>query len=157
MFTAADFVSGSAQFNLRSGPAPGFGSKKPWPKPCLNSRGVFRARGRQFEMQKTKLQGFSGGVLRWYYVGIEQRRCSSHAVRFPDVFAVSSLSLHNNKYVYRSIRSVFVLTVSTACQKRNDNAVGQPAGPRWTRCHRCPTAFPSQIARWRNLPLVAAS
>src|ERR1022692_1036665 len=53
--------------------------------------------------------------------------------------------------------SVFVLKVSAVCQKRNDSAVGQAAGPQWTRCHRGPTAFPSPIARWRNRPLVVAS
>src|ERR1700720_4158838 len=53
--------------------------------------------------------------------------------------------------------SAFVLTVSAICQKRNDSAVGQPADPQWTRCRRFPTAFPSPIARWRNLPRVAAS
>src|ERR1039458_6487141 len=53
--------------------------------------------------------------------------------------------------------SVFVLKVSAVCQKRNDSAVGQAAGPQWTRSHRGPTAFPSPIARWRNLPRVAAS
>ena len=52
---------------------------------------------------------------------------------------------------------MLVLTVSTVCRKRNDNAVGQPAGPQWTGCHRCPAAFPSQTARSRNLPPVAAS
>src|ERR1039458_9639211 len=53
--------------------------------------------------------------------------------------------------------SVFVLKVSAVCQKRTDSAVGQAAGPQWTRCHRGPTAFPSPIARWRNRPLVVAS
>src|SRR5664279_2414953 len=50
-----------------------------------------------------------------------------------------------------------ILTVSAICQKTTDSAVGQPAGPQWTRCRRGPTAFPSPIARWRNLPRVAAS
>src|ERR1019366_5546825 len=49
------------------------------------------------------------------------------------------------------------LQFSAICQKTNDNAVGQAAGPQWTRCHRGPTAFPSPIARCRNLPRVAAS
>src|ERR1035441_6352894 len=50
-----------------------------------------------------------------------------------------------------------ILTVSAICQKRNDSVVGQRADLQWTRYRRCPTAFPSPIARWRNLPRVAAS
>src|SRR5581483_4123828 len=55
------------------------------------------------------------------------------------------------------IGSVFVLTVSVVCQRKNDSAARQGAGPRWTRCRRFPTAFPDRIARWRNLPPAAAS
>ena len=55
------------------------------------------------------------------------------------------------------IRSALFPTVSAVCQKTIDTAVGQRAGPQWTRCRRFPTAFPSLIARWRNLPRVAAS
>src|SRR5450432_2989891 len=53
-------------------------------------------------------------------------------------------------------RSALRPTASAVCQKTTYNAVEQPAGPQWTRCHRCPTAFPSLTARWRNLPRVAA-
>src|SRR5581483_5664580 len=51
----------------------------------------------------------------------------------------------------RLSQSWFVVTVSAICQKRNDSVVGQLAGPRWTRYRRGPTAFPSRLARWRNL------
>jgi hypothetical protein len=45
------------------------------------------------------------------------------------------------------IRSELFPTASAVCQKKIDNAVGQCAGPQWTRCHRGPTAFPIPTAR----------
>ena len=54
-------------------------------------------------------------------------------------------------------RSVLILRVSATCQKKNDNAEAQPAGPQWTRCRRFPAAFSNLIARWRSLRPVAAS